>query len=81
MDQDSRLLDVLVPTILVPTMAKIRGPMEQYWLYFSLLMMSGKEGTSNEFEKILDTVGSKVGRAYPLDVGKTAILKTWLEEI
>ncbi|RDW66778.1 hypothetical protein BP5796_09527 [Coleophoma crateriformis] len=75
MGPDSRLI---ICDMLVPERVEVGGPMELYWLDFSLMTISGKEKTLMEFHEMFDAVGLELVHVYPSNVGKTAMLETRL---
>ena len=62
MGPDSRLI---ICDMLLPERVEVHGPMEPYWLDFSLLCISGVEKTLKEFTDIFDTVGLELGGGAP----------------
>lgn len=76
MGPDSRLI---ICDMLVPERIEVGGPMELYWLDFSLLTISGKEKTLQEFTDMFDEVGLELVKVYPSVIGKTAMLETRLK--
>lgn len=76
MGADSRLI---ICDMLVPDMVEVGEAMELYWLDFSLMAMSGKEKTLDEFNDIFDTVGLELVKIYPSGIGKTVMLETRLK--
>jgi len=76
MGPDSRLI---ICDMLVPERVEVGGPMELYWLDFSLLTISGREKTFTEFKQIFEEVGLELVEVYPSSVGKTAMLETRLK--
>lgn len=78
MGPDSRLI---VCDMLVPERVEVGGPMELYWLDFSLMTISGREKTLKEFIEMFDEVGLELVKIYPSEVGKTAMLETRLKKL
>jgi hypothetical protein len=78
MGPDSRLI---ICDMLVPERVEIDGPMELYWLDFSLMTISGKEKTLKEFNDIFDAVGLELVKVYPSGIGKTVMLETRLKSM
>jgi hypothetical protein len=77
MGPDSRLI---ICDMLVPERVEIGGPMELYWLDFSLMTISGREKTLKEFNDMFEEVGLELVKVYPSAVGKTAMLETRLKK-
>ncbi|CZR67431.1 related to O-methyltransferase B [Phialocephala subalpina] len=77
MGPDSRLI---ICDMLIPERVEIGGPMELYWLDFSLMMISGREKTLKEFNDMFEEVGLELVKVYPSAVGKTAMLETRLKK-
>ncbi|KAL5351407.1 hypothetical protein ACLOAV_003266 [Pseudogymnoascus australis] len=76
MGPDSRLI---VCDMLVPSRVTVGVPMQLYWLDLSLMMISGKEKTIEEFHEIFDEAGLELVKVYPSDVGETVMLETRLK--
>lgn len=53
--------------------------MQLYWLDLSLMLISGKEKTIEEFHEIFDAVGLELVKVYPSNVGETVMLETRLK--
>ena len=77
MGPDSRLI---ICDMLVPEKVEVGGPMELYWLDFSLLTISGREKTLKEFNEMFDEVGLELIKVYPSGIGSTAMLETKLKK-
>lgn len=77
MGPDSRLI---ICDMLVPERVEIGGPMELYWLDFSLMTISGREKTLKEFNDMFEEVGLELVKVYPSAIGKTAMLETRLKK-
>lgn len=76
MGPDSRLI---VSDMLVPERVEVGGAMDLYWLDFSLLTISGKERTMNEFKDIFAQAGLELVKVYESAVGRTIMLETRLK--
>ncbi|ELR03729.1 hypothetical protein GMDG_06362 [Pseudogymnoascus destructans 20631-21] len=76
MGPDSRLI---VCDMLVPSRVTVGVPMQLYWLDMSLMLISGKEKTIEEFHEIFDAVGLELVKVYPSNVGETVMLETRLK--
>ena len=76
MGPDSRLI---VCDMLVPSRVKVGVPMQLYWLDLSLMLISGKEKTIEEFHEIFEAVGLELVKIYPSNVGETVMLETRLK--
>ncbi|KAG4444251.1 hypothetical protein IFR05_000226 [Cadophora sp. M221] len=77
MGTDSRLI---VCDMLVPEKVEVGGPMELYWLDFSLLTISGREKTLKEFNEMFDEVGLELVKVYPSSIGNTVMLEATLKK-
>lgn len=77
MGPDSRLI---ICDMLVPEKVEVGGPMELYWLDFSLLTISGREKTLKEFNEMFDEVGLELIKVYSSGIGSTAMLETKLKK-
>jgi hypothetical protein len=78
MGPDSRLI---ICDMLVPERVEVGGPMELYWLDFSLMTISGREKTLKEFICMFDEVGLELVKVYPSGIGKTAMMETRLKKV
>lgn len=78
MGPDSRL--IICDMLILETVEK-KGPVETYWLDFSLLIIGGREKTLKEFVAMFDEVGLELIQVYQSPVGKTVMLKTKLKEL
>ncbi|KAH9218553.1 S-adenosyl-L-methionine-dependent methyltransferase [Leptodontidium sp. 2 PMI_412] len=78
MGPDSRLI---ICDMLVPEKVEVGGPMELYWLDFSLLTISGREKTLKEFNEMFDEVGLELIKVYPSGIGSTVMLETRLKKL
>lgn len=76
MGPDSRLI---VCDMLVPSRVTVGVPMQLYWLDLSLMLISGKEKTIEEFHEIFEAVGLELVKIYPSNVGETVMLETRLK--
>lgn len=76
MGTDSRLI---ICDMLVPERVEIGEAMELYWLDYSLMSMTGKEKTLQEFKDMFDEVGLELLKVYPSGIGKTVMLETKLK--
>jgi hypothetical protein len=77
MGPDSRLI---ICDMIVPEMVEVGGPLQLYWLDFSLLLLSGKEKTLTEFTDLFNEVGLELVKVYPSGVGTTSMLETRLKK-
>ncbi|KKY19905.1 putative o-methyltransferase-like protein [Phaeomoniella chlamydospora] len=73
MGPDSRLI---ICDMLLPDRVEVGGPMEPYWLDFSLLCISGIEKTLKEFNEIFDAVGLELVKVWPSKINRVAMLET-----
>lgn len=76
MGADSRLI---ICDMLVPESVEVGEAMELYWLDYSLMSMTGKEKTLQEFNDMFDDVGLELVKIYPSGIGKTVMLETKLK--
>lgn len=76
MGPESRLI---ICDMIVPEMVEVGGPLQLYWLDFSLLLLCGKEKTMTEFTELFDEVGLELVKVWPSGVGTTAMLETRLK--
>ncbi|KAH8755970.1 S-adenosyl-L-methionine-dependent methyltransferase [Hyaloscypha sp. PMI_1271] len=77
MGPDSRLI---ICDMIVPEMVEVGGPLQLYWLDFSLLLLGGKEKTLTEITDLFNEVGLELVKAYPSGVGTTSMLETRLKK-
>ncbi|KAN0108916.1 S-adenosyl-L-methionine-dependent methyltransferase [Hyaloscypha variabilis] len=77
MGPDSRLI---ICDMIVPEMVEVGGPLQLYWLDFSLILLGGKEKTLNEFKDLFNEVGLELVKVYPSGVGTTSMLETRLKK-
>ncbi|SPO07375.1 related to O-methyltransferase B [Cephalotrichum gorgonifer] len=76
MGPDSRLL---ICDMLVPERVEVGGAVDLYWLDFSLLTISGKERTMEEFKDITDQAGLEIVAVHPSGLGRTIMVETRLK--
>jgi hypothetical protein len=76
MGPDSRLIvcDMLMPEKVEPGRLK-----ELYWLDLTMMSISGKEKTLDEFNQMFDAVGLELVKVWPYASGATVQLETRLK--
>lgn len=72
---------LLVCDMLVPDRVEVGGPMDLYWLDFSLLTVSGKERKMDEFKGVFEEAGLEVVGVYPSRIGRTVVVEGRLKGV
>ncbi|KAF2809937.1 o-methyltransferas-like protein [Mytilinidion resinicola] len=76
MDSDSRLV---IGDFVVPDKTHLGDDSMVYWMDFLMMMLTGKEKTRKEFERILDAAGLQIVKVWPFAVGAQAIVEARLK--
>jgi len=64
----------------VPEKTHIGDDFMIYWLDLSMMMLTGKEKTVKEFERILDAAGLELIKIWPFSFGAQAIVEAKLKQ-
>lgn len=71
---------LLIGDFVVPEKARVGDDFMIYWLDFSMMMLTGKEKTAEEFERILDAAGLELVKIWPFAIGAQAIIEARLKQ-
>lgn len=76
MGRDSRLL---IADFVVPERVNQGDDFMIHWMNLSMLMLTGKEKTNAEFERILEPSGLELLKVWPITVGAQSVVEARLK--